>query len=144
MKTLELLSEQIRKKSSNVNYSLEKSKLKAEFVTMCKKYLSSPKETLVFSFSTPRDLSTFLDIVDEDGHIIETVIVSGNSESEELTDSNKTDDLDTGNVDDSTSTPEETINSSNNTDGTSGTSGETQSDENNVAEDVSSDNTTGV
>lgn len=66
MKTLELLSEQIRKKSSNVNYSLEKSKLKAEFVTMCKKYLSSPKETLVFSFSTPRDLSTFLDIVDED------------------------------------------------------------------------------
>ena len=86
----------------------------------------------------------YKDIVDEDGHIIETVIVSGNSESEELTDSNKTDDLDTGNVDDSTSTPEETINSSNNTDGTSGTSGETQSDENNVAEDVSSDNTTGV
>lgn len=66
MKTLELLLENLRKKNSNMNYSLEKSKLKAEFLTMCKKFLHNPSETLVFSFSTPRDLSTFLDIVDED------------------------------------------------------------------------------
>lgn len=66
MKTLELLIENLRKKNSNMNYSLEKSKLKAEFLTMCKKFLHTPSETLVFSFSTPRDLSTFLDIVDED------------------------------------------------------------------------------
>ena len=66
METFELLGEKFRKKSSVSSYSLEKNRLKAEFLLMCKKYLSSSDELLVFSPSTQRDLSTFLDVIDDE------------------------------------------------------------------------------
>lgn len=66
METLELLGEKFRKKISVSSYSLEKSRIKAEFLLMCKKYLTSSEEMLVFSPSTPRDLSTFLDVIDDE------------------------------------------------------------------------------
>lgn len=66
METLELLGEKFRKKTSVSSYSLEKSRIKAEFLLMCKKYLTSSEEMLVFSPSTPRDLSTFLDVIDDE------------------------------------------------------------------------------
>lgn len=66
METLELLGEKFRKKTSVSSYSLEKSRIKSEFLLMCKKYLTSSEELLVFSPSTPRDLSTFLDVIDDE------------------------------------------------------------------------------
>lgn len=66
MEVLELLGEKFRKKSSVSSYSLEKNRLKSEFLLMCKKYLSGSEESLVFSPSTSRDLSTFLDIIDDE------------------------------------------------------------------------------
>lgn len=66
MESLELLGEKFRKKSSVSAYSLEKNRIKAEFLLMCKKYITNPDELLVFSPSTPRDLSTFLDVVDDE------------------------------------------------------------------------------
>lgn len=66
MESFELLYERFRKKSSVSAYSLEKNRIKSEFLLMCKKYLCNPNELLVFSPSTQRDLSTFLDIVDDE------------------------------------------------------------------------------
>ena len=66
METFELLGEKLRKKTSVSSYSLEKNRIKAEFMLMCKKYLSSSEEILAFSPSTPRDLATFLDVIDDE------------------------------------------------------------------------------
>ena len=66
METLDLLGEKLRKKRSASSYSFEKNRIKAEFLLMCRKYLSSPDEVLAFSLSSQSSLSTFLDVIDDE------------------------------------------------------------------------------
>lgn len=66
MKTVEMLKELMLKKTTSTNYALERSRLKAEFFAMCSKYLKSTEQILVFTFSSQRDLSTFIDIIEDE------------------------------------------------------------------------------
>lgn len=54
------------KRSTSTNYALERSRLKAEFFAMCNKYLRSTEQILVFTFSSQRDLNTFIDILEDE------------------------------------------------------------------------------